>query len=133
MGHLIGLGPCGLTMIFIDGFFVFGFWFLFFNGFLLGRLGLLQMEVSSNLSSTVLLLQYLFYFLIGHICLPFYNLSVHIYAKFFQLVTCQGDTKGSAKGGEVSAKKDVQPSPNAQVNLSTYIMLYFIAVGESFT
>ena len=27
----------------------------------------------------------------------------------------QGDTKGSAKGGEASAKKDVQPSPNAQV------------------
>ncbi|KAK9985444.1 hypothetical protein SO802_030395 [Lithocarpus litseifolius] len=26
-----------------------------------------------------------------------------------------GDTKGSAKGGESSAKKDVQPSPNAQI------------------
>uniref|UniRef100_A0A7N2R890 Transcription factor CBF/NF-Y/archaeal histone domain-containing protein n=1 Tax=Quercus lobata TaxID=97700 RepID=A0A7N2R890_QUELO len=27
----------------------------------------------------------------------------------------EGDTKGSAKGGESSAKKDVQPSPNAQI------------------
>jgi len=26
----------------------------------------------------------------------------------------EGDTKGSAKGGDASAKKDVQPSPNAQ-------------------
>ncbi|KAJ1443854.1 hypothetical protein SESBI_00025 [Sesbania bispinosa] len=27
----------------------------------------------------------------------------------------EGDTKGSAKGGDSSAKKDVQPSPNAQL------------------
>ncbi|KAB8340719.1 hypothetical protein FH972_022282 [Carpinus fangiana] len=27
----------------------------------------------------------------------------------------EGDTKGSAKGGDASAKKDVQASPNAQV------------------
>ncbi|GMY14684.1 nuclear transcription factor Y subunit B-8-like isoform X1 [Fagus crenata] len=27
----------------------------------------------------------------------------------------EGDTKGSAKGGEASAKKDAQPSPNAQI------------------
>lgn len=27
----------------------------------------------------------------------------------------EGDTKGSAKGGEASAKKDVQPGPNVQI------------------
>ncbi|XVE61755.1 hypothetical protein DITRI_Ditri06bG0065400 [Diplodiscus trichospermus] len=27
----------------------------------------------------------------------------------------EGDTKGSAKGGDASAKKDVQPNPNAQL------------------
>ncbi|XLR68698.1 hypothetical protein HN51_015751 [Arachis hypogaea] len=27
----------------------------------------------------------------------------------------EGDTKGSAKGGDASAKKDVQPSPNVQL------------------
>ncbi|CAI0427043.1 unnamed protein product [Linum tenue] len=28
----------------------------------------------------------------------------------------QGDTKGSGKGGDTSARKDVQPSPNAQIS-----------------
>ncbi|KAJ9184254.1 hypothetical protein P3X46_003999 [Hevea brasiliensis] len=28
----------------------------------------------------------------------------------------EGDTKGSAKGGETSVKKDVQPSPNVQIS-----------------
>lgn len=27
----------------------------------------------------------------------------------------QGDTKGNAKGGDASAKKDGQPNPNSQV------------------
>ncbi|KAE8725099.1 Nuclear transcription factor Y subunit B-8 [Hibiscus syriacus] len=29
----------------------------------------------------------------------------------------EGDAKGSAKGGDASAKKDVQPSPNAQAHM----------------
>ncbi|KAL4605312.1 hypothetical protein ACB092_09G019600 [Castanea dentata] len=33
----------------------------------------------------------------------------------------EGDTKGSAKGGESSAKKDVQPSPNAQVMICGFV------------
>ncbi|CAI0427041.1 unnamed protein product [Linum tenue] len=28
----------------------------------------------------------------------------------------EGDTKGSGKGGDTSARKDVQPSPNAQIS-----------------
>ncbi|KAF3955604.1 hypothetical protein CMV_019187, partial [Castanea mollissima] len=32
-----------------------------------------------------------------------------------------GDTKGSAKGGESSAKKDVQPSPKAQVMICGFV------------
>jgi len=39
----------------------------------------------------------------------------HLYGTVLQYVVFQGDTKGSAKGGETSSKKDVQPSPNAQV------------------
>ncbi|KAG4916303.1 hypothetical protein JHK87_053860 [Glycine soja] len=33
----------------------------------------------------------------------------------------EGDTKGSAKGGDSSSKKDVQPSPNAQGSLSQFV------------
>ena len=34
----------------------------------------------------------------------------------------QGDTKGSAKGGDSSAKRDVQPSPNAQVEFARIML-----------
>ncbi|XP_054776683.1 nuclear transcription factor Y subunit B-10-like isoform X2 [Prosopis cineraria] len=36
-------------------------------------------------------------------------------SRYRELLQMEGDTKGSAKGGEVSTKKDVQPSPNAQL------------------
>lgn len=48
----------------------------------------------------------------------------------FQIMACQGDTKSSAKGGDASAKKDVQPSPNAQVD---YIFMnYTFVAGRLF-
>lgn len=54
----------------------------------------------------------------------------------FQSVVFQGDTKGSAKGGDGSAKKDAQPNPNSQVgkiHTPTWIMLDCIAKENTHT
>lgn len=54
----------------------------------------------------------------------------HIYVMALQFVVFQGDTKGSAKGGDTSAKKDVQQGSNPQVeNSHTRSLCDFIA-GE---
>lgn len=52
-------------------------------------------------------------------CILFFELC-------FLIIACQGDTKSSAKGGEASAKKDVQPSPNAQVK---YMYMHYAFVA----
>ncbi|KAF1880003.1 hypothetical protein Lal_00022130 [Lupinus albus] len=45
----------------------------------------------------------------------FSTIFAYIYVMVCRTVLCQGDTKVSAKGGDASSRKDVHPSPNAQV------------------
>lgn len=45
---------------------------------------------------------------------------------FSVCVVLQGDTKGSAKGGDASAKKEAHSTPISQVNYMCLIFLFLI-------
>jgi len=44
----------------------------------------------------------------------------------YDLLMWQGDSKGSAKGGDASAKRDVYQSPNGQVENVYYSLLLVV-------